>query len=41
MRTRTENEIKLRGLSPRTETAYLQAIESFVRFHNRPAEQMG
>lgn len=41
MRTRMENEMKLRGLSPRTKAAYLQVLQGFVRFHKRPAEQMG
>jgi integrase/recombinase XerD len=41
MRTRMENEMRLRGLSPRTRTAYVQVLHNFVRFHKRPAEQMG
>lgn len=41
MRTRMENEMRLRGLSPRTRTTYLQVLQNFVKFHKRPAEQMG
>lgn len=41
MRYRMEKELKLRGLSPRTAQCYLQAIHNFVRYHKRPAEQMG
>jgi site-specific recombinase XerD len=41
MRTRMENEMRLRGLSPQTSKAYLRVLNNFVRFHKRPAEQMG
>lgn len=41
MRDRMVKEMKLRGLSPRTERCYLQAIHNFVRYYKRPAEQMG
>lgn len=41
MRDRMEKEMKLRGYSPRTVKAYLSAVHNFVKFHKRPAEQMG
>lgn len=41
MRRRMEKELKLRGLSPKTCQIYLQAVYNFVRYHRRPAEQMG
>lgn len=41
MRDRMEKELKLRGLSVRTRQCYLRAIHNFVKFHKRPAEQMG
>jgi integrase/recombinase XerD len=41
MRCRMEKEMKLRGLSPRTNKAYLYAVHNFVRYHRRPAETMG
>lgn len=41
MRDRMEQEMRLRGLSPRTSKAYLGAMRNFVRYHRRPAEKMG
>jgi integrase/recombinase XerD len=41
MRDRMEKELKLRGMSPRTRGCYLRAVHNFVKFHRRPAEQMG
>lgn len=41
MRDRMEKEMKLRGYSPRTLKVYLGAVHNFVKFHKRPAEQMG
>lgn len=41
MRDRMEKELKLRGYSPRTLKAYVSAVHNFVRFHKKPAEQMG
>jgi integrase/recombinase XerD len=41
MRDRLEKELKLRGYSPKTLKAYVYAVHSFVRYHRRPAEQMG
>lgn len=41
MRDRMEKELKLRGYSPRTITAYLRVVHNFVRHHKRPAETMG
>lgn len=41
MRDRMEQELKLRGYSPRTIKAYLYAVRNFVKHHKRPAEQMG
>ena len=41
MRDRMAQELKLRGYSPRTQKAYLNAVQNYVKFHKRPAEQMG
>jgi len=41
MRDRLEQELKLRGYSPRTLKAYVYAVHNFVKYHKRPAEQMG
>ena len=41
MRDRLEKELKLRGYSPKTLRAYVYAVHNFVRYHKRPAEQMG
>lgn len=41
MRDRLEKELKLRRYSPKTLKAYVHAVHSFVRYHRRPAEQMG
>lgn len=41
MRRRMEKELKLRGMSPRTSQVYLQVVHNLVRYHKRPAEQMG
>ncbi|HEX3526327.1 MAG TPA: site-specific integrase [Thermoanaerobaculia bacterium] len=41
MRDRLVKELKLRGYSPKTLRAYVYVVHSFVRFHKRPAEQMG
>ena len=41
MRDQMEKELKPRGLSPRTRHCYLRAVQDFVRFYRRPAEQMG
>jgi len=41
MRRRMEEELKLRGCSPRTSTAYLGWVERFAAHFKRPPEQMG
>jgi site-specific recombinase XerD len=41
MRDRLVKELKLRGYSPKTLKAYVYVVHSFVRYHKRPAEQMG
>ncbi len=41
MRDRMEKEMKLRGYSQRTITAYVRVVHNFVRHHRRPAETMG
>jgi integrase/recombinase XerD len=41
MRDRLVKELKLRGYSPSTVKAYVYVVHSFVRYHKRPAEQMG
>jgi integrase/recombinase XerD len=41
MRDRMEKEMKLQGYSPQTVKAYLNAVHNYVKFHKRPAEQMG
>lgn len=41
MRDRLEQELRLRGYSPRTLKAYVHAVRNFVKYHKRPAEQMG
>lgn len=41
MRDRMEKELTLRGYSPRTVKAYVHAVRGFVKYHKRPAEQMG
>jgi integrase/recombinase XerD len=41
MRDLMEQEMKLRGLSPRTQQTYLRAVHNFVKHHRRPAERMG
>lgn len=41
MRDRMEQELKLRGMSPRTAKCYLRVIYNFVQYSRRPAEQMG
>jgi site-specific recombinase XerD len=41
MRRRMEEELKLRGHSPRTARAYLWWMINFVKFHDRPPEELG
>lgn len=41
MRRRMEEELKLRGRSPRTQKAYLDWVARFAQHHRRPPEQMG
>jgi integrase/recombinase XerD len=41
MRRRMEEELKLRGCSPRTSKAYLDWVRRFAAHYNRPPEQMG
>lgn len=41
MRDRMERELKLRGYSPRTLKTYVRVVYNFVKYHRRPAEQMG
>lgn len=41
MRRRMEEELKLRGCSPRTSKAYLDWVRRFAARYNRPPEQMG
>jgi len=41
MRDRMEEELKLRGYSPRTLKTYVSAVRNFVKYSRRPAEQMG
>jgi len=41
MRRRMEEELKLRGCSPRTQKAYLDWVARFAQHHRRPPEQMG
>jgi site-specific recombinase XerD len=36
-----EVQMKLRGMSPQTSRTYVHAVHNFVRFHKRPADQMG
>jgi site-specific recombinase XerD len=36
-----EEELKLRGYSPKTIKVYTQAVHNFVRYHKRPAQEMG
>jgi len=41
MRRRMEEELKLRGCSPRTSKAYLDWVRRFAAHYKRPPEQMG
>src|SRR5829696_3510698 len=41
MRRRMEEELKLRGCSPRTSKAYLDCVRRFAAHYKRPPEQMG
>ena len=41
MRRRMEEELRLRGYSPRTQKAYLVWVARFARHYRRPPEQMG
>ena len=41
MRRRMEEELKLRGCRPRTQSAYLEWVARFAAYHRRPPEQMG
>ncbi|MFL6233170.1 MAG: site-specific tyrosine recombinase/integron integrase [Thermoanaerobaculia bacterium] len=41
MRDRMEQELKLRGMSPRTAKCYLRVVYNFVQYSRHPAEQMG
>ena len=41
MRRRMEEELKLRGCSPRTSKTYLDWVRRFAAHYNRPPEQMG
>ena len=41
MRRRMEEELKLRGCSPRTSKAYLDWVRRFAMHYKRPPEQMG
>lgn len=41
MRDRMEQELKLRGMSPRTAQSYIRAVYNFVQFGRRPADQLG
>jgi integrase/recombinase XerD len=41
MRRRMEEELKLRGFSPRTNKIYLCWVRRFTKYHRRPPEQMG
>lgn len=41
MRRRMEEELKLRGFSPRTNKTYLCWVRRFTKHHRRPPEQMG
>lgn len=41
MHDRMEKELTLRGYSPRTHKTYLLAVRNYVKYHKRPAEQMG
>jgi integrase/recombinase XerD len=41
MRRRMEEELKLRGYSPRTHKAYVDWVRRFAEHYHRPPEQMG
>jgi site-specific recombinase XerD len=41
MRRRMEEELKLRGCSPRTQKAYVDWVARFAQHYRRPPEQMG
>ncbi len=41
MRRRMEEELKLRGYSPRTHEAYIHWVRQFAAHYRRPPEQMG
>ena len=41
MRRRMEEELKLRGCRPRTQSAYLEWVARFAAYHRQPPEQMG
>lgn len=41
MRRRMEEELKLRGCSPRTQKAYLEWVARFARHHRQAPEQVG